>query len=171
MILNGYKYPRIITVFRGVPTAYDLSLTNSKGLVETYEIKKLEHELISLDDFNDIGILQKIQGFRIYWTLNYNDFISAEDLMKLKHVLQDAVMGRQIFIVPRVDFPLRAFEVLVSSSSFELGIHKGGENASYHRLPVIQFVTKNLEPDLKWYEPGTKQTVTMVSNESIKWVI
>jgi hypothetical protein len=65
-VINGYKYPRIITLFRGVPTTFDLSLTNSKGLVETYEIKKLEHELISLSDFNDIGILQKIQGFRIY---------------------------------------------------------------------------------------------------------
>lgn len=91
--------------------------------------------------------------------------------MKLKHVIENAATGRQIFIVPRVDFPLRAFEVLISSSSFELGIHKGGENASYHRLPVIQFVTKNLEPDLKWYELGPKQIVTMVNNESIKFVL
>jgi len=171
MLLNGYKYPSIITLFRGVPTTFDLSLTNSRGLVETYEIKKLEHELISLSDFNDIGILQKIQGFRIYWTLNYDEYISGEDMMKLKHVFEDALAGRQIFLVPRVDFPLRAFEVLISSSSFELGIHKGAENSLYHRLPVIQFVTKNLEPDLKWYEPGEKQVVTMVNNESIKFII
>jgi hypothetical protein len=53
---------------------------------------------------------------------------------------------------------------------FELGIHR---ELKMHHITgaVIQFVTKNLEPDLKWYEPGPKQIVTMVNNESIKWVL
>lgn len=171
MVINGYRNPRIITVSGAVNTVYDLSLTNSKGLVETYEIKKLEHELISLSQFNEIEILQLIHGFRVYWTLNYDEFISPDDLIKLKYVFEDAMCGKQIIIVPRVDFPLRAFEVLISSSSFSLGIHKGGEDSAYHRLPVIQFVTKNLEHDLKWFLPGEKQYVTMVNSESIKIVI
>jgi len=171
LLINGYKHPRIITVSQGKQFIYELNLTNSKGLVETYEFKKLEHELISLADFNDIEILQKMQGFRIYWTLNYDEFISGEDMLTLKQILEDALAGNKIILVPRVDFPLRNFEVIVSSSGFELGISKGGEFASHNRLPVIRFVTKKLEPDLKWFTPGEKQNVTMVNNESIKMAI
>jgi len=171
MIINGYKNPRIITVSNGKQTVFELNLTNSKGLVETYEYKKLEHELISLADFSDIQIMQKMQGFRIYWTLNYDEFITGDEMLKLKQVFEHALAGSRIILIPRVDFPLRAFEVLVTGSGFDLGISKGGINAEHNRLPVIRFVTKNLEHDIKWFAPGEMQIVTMVSNESIKMVI
>jgi hypothetical protein len=76
-----------------------------------------------------------------------------------------------LFLTLRTDYPLRTFEVYVSTSNFELGIHKGGASAEYNKGPVIQFATVNLEPDLKWYVPGEKQTVTFLNTESIKFVI
>ncbi|HEY3250929.1 MAG TPA: hypothetical protein VGK25_07410 [Ignavibacteria bacterium] len=171
MIINGYKYPRIKTVVdRGVKT-YDLSLTNSKGLIETYELRKIEHELIDLSDPKKISINQFWLGFKIIWTLHYDEFIDSADLTKIKAVLEAANSGGQLLLTPRIDFPLRTFEVYAANSNFELGIHKGGADAKYNKGPVIQFATVNLEPDLKWYEPGERQSVTFVNTENIKFII
>jgi hypothetical protein len=171
MLLNGNKYPRIKTVVDREVKTYDLSLTNSKGLIETYELKKIEHELIDLTNLQNVSVNQFWLGFKIIWSLHYDEFIGADDLLKIKSVLEAAKSGGRLFLTPRVDYPLRTFEVYVSSSNFELGIHKGGALAEFNRGPVIQLATVNLEPDLKWYTPGERQTVTFVNTETIKFAI
>jgi hypothetical protein len=159
-IINGYSSP-IVKLFEPSGTSepaftVELPLTNSGGLVEEYEVKKVSHELISLDlDEPQITTAEKILGYIITFTLNYNHFITGEDLYNgVKKIFDASKAGWRIIIVPRKDAPWREFEVILANSTLELGITKGGRKSKYHRLPVLIFKSRNLEPDLKWFPPG-----------------
>lgn len=164
--INGYKHPYIRIINNGrLEGEYDLALTNSEGLIEKYEIKKLEHELLNY------SVASRIEGFKISWTLNYDEYISGESLLQIKEILEFAKFGYKIFLTPRKDHPWRAFEVYVSMDDFELGLRRGGASAKAHRLVVLGFTTVNLEPNLKWYSNDFTPHFTHVCNESIKFII
>ena len=57
--INGYKEPRfnIYNTDGGLVSTIDLPLTGDKGLVESYEVKKIRHELV------DYSTLQRINGY------------------------------------------------------------------------------------------------------------
>ncbi len=159
-IINGYSHP-IVKLFDPAGTSepaftLELPLTNSEGLVEQYEVKKVSHELISLDlDQPQITTAEKVLGYIITFKLSYNHFITGEDLYNsVKKIFDAAKAGWRVVLNPRKDAPWREFEVILANQTLELGINKGGSKAKYHRLPVVIFRTKNLEPDLKWFPPG-----------------
>ncbi|MCC6865767.1 MAG: hypothetical protein IT280_06355 [Ignavibacteria bacterium] len=159
-IINGYSSPavKIIPAAENSPEAeikVELPLTNSAGLVESYEIKKISHELISFGQGeNKIINAQKILGYIITFTLHYNKWLDGKDLYTgIKQIIDAAKAGRKLILIPRNDAPWREFEVILSNNTFELGINKGGRYASTHRLAVLEFKSANLEPDLKWYPP------------------
>ncbi len=165
-IINGYQNPRI-TILNGGSTAavIDLALTNSEGLVEKYDIKKLEHELLNYT------VASRIEGFKITWTLNYDEYATGEQMMLIKQILEYSKLGYRLFLTPRKDHPWRGFEVYVSMDNFELGLRRGGAAAKAHRLVVLEFSTVKLEPDLKWFSSDFVPHLTHVCNESIKFII
>jgi hypothetical protein len=148
MIINGYKEPRFLITSSGdapVTVAIDLPLTNDKGLIESYDIKKIQHELI------DYSTVQSIKGYIIHFTLNYDIWITGETLMKIKQILDSALAGSKIQLMPRVDLPARIFEVYVSMDTFSLGILQGnGFYPQAHQYPVLVFSTKYLQDSLDW---------------------
>jgi hypothetical protein len=159
-IINGYSSPKV-KLYEPAGTSepaftIELPLTNSGGLVEEYDVKKISHELISLDpEQPQITTAEKILGYIITFTLRYDQFITGEDLYNgVKKIFDAAKAGWKIMLTPRKDAPWREFEVILANSTLELGINKGGSRAQYHRLPVIIFKTKNLEPDMKWFPPA-----------------
>ena len=165
-IINGYQNPRFTILNNGTLTAViDLPLTNSEGLVEKYDIRKLEHELLNY------SIASRIEGFKITWTLNYDEYVTGESLMLIRQVFEYAKQGYKLFLTPRIEHPWRAFEVYVSMDNFELGIRRGGIAAKAHRQVVLEFATVNIEPDLKWYDANHIPVLTHVCNESIKFII
>jgi hypothetical protein len=164
-ILNGYQNPKFTIINNGIIETVELPLTNSAGLTESYSIVNQR--------VSTIGFRRKssIYGFHISWRLNYDEFITAETLTKIKRVLEYAKAGSKIHLTPRADHPWRAFEVYVSMDNFELGIRRGGMAAKAHRLVVLEFSTVNIEPDLKWFSNDFTPNFTHVCNESIKFII
>lgn len=168
--INGYGRP-VVRISSAAPSGggdssdpgndiiVTLPLTNSAGLTETYEIKKISHELINISgNTNEIVHAQKILGYIITFTLNYNRWITGRSLYEaVKKIFDAAKAGKRLFITPREDAPWREFEVLLANDTLELGLNKGGIKASSHRLPVLKFRSVRLEPDLKWFPPGYSQ--------------
>ncbi len=149
-IINGYKEPRF-NIYDGggaLVAAIDLPLAGERGLVESYGVKKITHELV------DYSTLQRISGYIIHFTLHYESFIRADALMKIKQVLDYAAGGYRIELVPRKDFAWRKFDVYLSSDNFELGLLGGYGNSKGHRLPVLEFTTKYLQPEIPWFREG-----------------
>lgn len=159
-IINGYGSPVVKLYHPDKPEEPEftltLPLTNSGGLVESYEVKKISHELISVNTTSpDIITAQQIIGYIITFTLNYNRFITGEVLYgSIKKIFDSAKAGYRIIIQPRSDAAWREFEVILANDTLELGINKGGRKAYTHRLPVLIFRSKHLETDLKWFPPG-----------------
>jgi hypothetical protein len=145
-IINGYKNPRftILKVHDSISSTIDLPLTNTDGLIETYEMLKISHE------FCDYSFETQLLGFRIHFTLNYSQYITGTTLLAVREILLSAKEGDTIYLTPRIDKPLRKYEVVVSMDNFELGLLKGGVNSPGHKLPVLTFTTKYLQTDLEW---------------------
>lgn len=145
-IINGYLNPKFIIRSNGHNIAsIELPLTNSGGLVESYDIIKQQ---VSTIEFRRKSM---IYGFHITWQMNYDEYITGESALKIKQILEHAKAGNTLILVPRKDHPWRNFEVYVSMDNFELGLRKGGPAAKAHKSVVLQFSTVNIEPDLKWY--------------------
>jgi hypothetical protein len=162
-IINGYSNP-IIKLFdprrpEEPSHVLELPLTNSSGLTESYQLRKISHELIGLNAEEPlITTRQKILGYTITFTLNYNEYITGETLYTMVKTIFDASKaGWRVVLLPRADAPWREFDVLLANETLELGLNKGGIKAKAHRLPVLVFKTSGLEPDLKWFPPGTQQ--------------
>lgn len=158
-VLNGSSYSRFVVTAGDAPSfTVDLPLANS--LVETNEIRKIEHELIGLDISNpSIETAQSILGYFITFTIDFSEWITAETLKnKIELLLTYAKAGRTITLTPRIDLPTRSFDVIFANDSFDLGIGTSGYS---NRLPVFTFRTKNLEPSLKW------EIVTPVSTSQV----
>jgi hypothetical protein len=156
-IINGYGRPvlKLQSSDPGLESEITVSLplTNSQGLIESYEVKKISHELISLNpEAPDIINAQQILGYIITFTLNYNRWIAGEALYdSVKKIFDAAKAGWKIILMPRDDAPWREFEVILANETLELGLNKGGSFARTHRLPVLVFRSARLEPDLKWF--------------------
>lgn len=158
-IINGCGRPvvRLVSADPELETeiTVTLPLTNSQGLTETYEVKKISHELICLDPAQpQIINAQRIIGYMITFTLNYNRWVTGRTLYEsFKKIFDAAKAGWKIILQPRDDAPWREFEVILANETLELGLNKGGAFARSHRLPVLIFRSAKLEPDLKWFPP------------------
>ena len=143
-IINGYKNPKFeVETTRGIDV-YELPMTNSPGLIETYEVLSINHLL------HDYTNLQQVQGYHIRFTLHYNEYVTADTLFKIKEIIEAKKRGYKLFIIPRADIPSRKFEVTVLNDEFALGILKGGINAIGHRLPVLEFKTVYKQEYIDW---------------------
>lgn len=145
-VINGWENP-VFTIYNPsgiLIETIDLPLTNSRGLVESYEIIKKQTEAINA------SIKQKIQGYRISFSLYYDEYVSGNTLLEIKKIINHAKLGNKLVITPRADKPARAFEVILNMDNFDIGLLKGGANAIGHRLPVLQFTTKYLQTELVW---------------------
>lgn len=158
-IINGHSSPLVKLFDPRNPNeprfTINLPLANSEGLVESYQVRKISHELISPGlEGSAITSRQVILGYMISFTLHYSRFISGEDLYDgIRRIFDAAKADWKIILVPRADAPWREFEVLLANETLELGLNKGGRKANSHRLPVLIFKTRGLVPDLNWFPP------------------
>jgi hypothetical protein len=143
-VINGYKNPKFEIVTSQGTSVYELPLTNSSGLIETYEVLSINHML------HDYTNLQQVQGYHIRWTLHYNEYVKPDTLLKIKEILEAPKHGFKLFIIPRADMSSRKFEVNILNDEIALGILKGGINATGHRLPVLEFKTVYKQEYIDW---------------------
>ncbi|HMT11745.1 MAG TPA: hypothetical protein PKA39_09015, partial [Ignavibacteria bacterium] len=108
-IINGYSNP-IVKLFdprrpEEPSHVLELPLTNSAGLTESYQLRKISHELIGLNaEEPQITTRQKILGYTITFTLNYNEYITGEALYTMVKTIFDASKaGWRVVLLPRAD--------------------------------------------------------------------
>jgi len=126
-------------------------LTNESGLIEDTDELKASHYLL----FDDC-IEEYVRGYRINWTLYYDQHIHKDTMKALEKVLKYRKDRYPILFTPRIDAQDRYFEVNYTGN-FQFGIHKGGLNAPGNKGVVIQFTTKRKVADLNWIDPDDIQ--------------
>lgn len=162
-IINGYSYSKFQIIDpngREATINISLPLTNlNGGLVETYDVRKIEHELIGLDINNPaIEINQNIMGWFIMFDFSFQDFINGETLMLFKTIIEKAKIGRTIRLFPRSDEMWRFYDVIFKSDNFSIGLRRGGSNVKYHKLFTASFMTKVMQTELNWQLTTTQET-------------
>jgi len=147
--LNGYKNP-IFKIYDDniIIETIALPIVNASGLIENVQTLNITHE------FNSRKFVQKILGFRISWSLPYDEYARVDTMMKIQQILRHCKTGRKIVLTPRADLPTRNFEVIYTGEELQMGIKRGGANAVGNRLTVIEFTTKNMVDDIGWINPN-----------------
>lgn len=157
--INGTSIYGVVKLYRPGVNSPQFTITlppyNSKGLIETYTFRLIEHEVISIDPGTPkIETLQNILGYNVFFTCHYDQFITGDELYnKIKLIIDAAKAGYKIEFFPRSDKMQRFYQVLLANQTLELGVRKGGVNARGHRLPVLEFKTKRMETSLNWLPP------------------
>lgn len=148
-VLNGNSYSRFFIAGSGDAPGVTIDLPLANSMIENYDIRTIEHELIGLDISNpELEIAQEILGAFITFTFDFSEWITAETLKnKIETIYQSAKSGRLITLYPRIDVPTRFFEVKWTTTNFDLGI---GASGNINHLPVFTFKTRRLEPEWKW---------------------
>jgi len=148
--VNGYNKPSFV-IQKGDGTyieQIELPITNESGLIEDYIPEEVTLKLLSKK------YVQKFLGWRIVFTLNYDRYVTADTLIKVRKVIDYAKgvteygSNTRVTLVPRIDNPARQYRVFYTGEAINLGIHKGGVNAPGMRMPVLKFETINIYKQL-----------------------
>lgn len=153
--INGWKWP-VFKIFEQPPIntlidTINLPIVNASGLIENVQVLNITHE------FNSRTLVQRILGYRITWTLPFDEYAKAQTMQDIQQIIRYCKAGYKIVLTPRADLPTRNFEVLYTGESFDMGIKKGGAGSVGNRLVVIEFTTKYLLDDIGWVDPNDKQ--------------
>ena len=159
--LNGISYPKflITDVNFNTKDTIILPLTNSKGLIETYEEQSV------FCTYLDYTRVKKILGYNVNFTLNYDEYTSKGTLLKIYRLLHweysfrlPEYAGYRIFLYPRADVLSRRFEVIGRNENMNLTLLRGGSSALGHRGIVLNYTTKYLS-NWDWKDPDTETIV------------
>ena len=140
-----------------------LPLTNSKGLIETYEEKNIFYEFLNYKRE------KKILGYNVNFTLNFDEYVSKTTLLSIYKLLHweytfrlPAYSGYRIFIFPRVDVASRYFEVIGRNETMTLSVMKGGTKTMGHKGIVLNYTTKYLS-NWGWADPANEDIIIIDS--------
>lgn len=149
--INGVSYPILeITDQYGQrlkENAYfALPLTNSGGLIETYEEQNIFYTYLNYKRE------KKILGYFVNFTLNYNEFANKDTMLKIFQLLNwefaistnPAYANYRIYLTPRADVPSRRFEVIGRNETMSMGVLRGGTLTAGHKGIVLNYTTKYL---------------------------
>lgn len=144
--INGISNPvfEITDVYGNRVWSTELPLTNSKGLIESYDEKYIEHE------FLNYRREKKILGYNVNFTLNFDEYTSAETTLKIFKLLdwefqisyEPTYKDYKIWLMPRRDVPSRKFHVIGMNKSMEFGVLRGGTKTIGHKGLVLNYTTK-----------------------------
>lgn len=154
--LNGVSYPKFLITDENfvIRDTILLPLTNSKGLIETYEEQNIFYTYL------DYHREKKILGYNVNFNLNYDEFVTRETLLKIYRLLEweyafswnTDYKNYRIFLFPRIDMQTRYFEVIGRNENMSLGLMRGGTLTGGHRGIVLNYTTKYLS-NWGWQDP------------------
>ncbi len=147
----GWRNPvfKIYDSVNNVIEEIELPIVNKSGLLENISEMKVKHEL------NDFTLLQKTFGYRLKWTLPYDEYLNITTMLNIQEILRYQKIGYKIILTPRKDVKLRRFEVHYTGDSLEYGIHGKGSLSIGMKNVKIEFTTKYLIEDLGLVDPNT----------------
>lgn len=149
-LVLGIENAKVVATLANRSFTYELPLTNSNGRqIEDYETLTKRVEGVGDDPDNpEIEFIERVKGYRIYWTFSHADFIEGSDVEVFNSILTRHKQGYNLRLTPRSDEEWRYFDVIPDNQTLSLGINSGGYTAMNNSW-VFRFVTKRLEPDLK----------------------
>ena len=149
--INGWRNP-VFKIYEQpsniLLNTISLPIVNASGLIENVQTLNVTHE------FNSRKLIQKILGYRITWTLPYDEFANADTMILIQEIIRYCKSGHKVVLTPRSDLPGRSFEVLYTGEELEMGIKRGGSTSVGNRLTVITFTTKYMLDDIGWINPA-----------------
>jgi len=151
--INGWQKP-VFTIYQLIGgriikiDTIELPIVNSDGLIETAIDLKTSHELLNYT------LEQDVHGWRIKWTLPYNEYANVDTMMKIQQILRYHKAGYMIWLTPRKDNPTRRFEVIFTGGEVSYGIKRGGAGSVGNNGVELEFTTKYLIEDLAWIDPN-----------------
>jgi len=116
--LNGWQAPHFNIIGPGVNENIYLKL-RYQGFTEFVEENYIEHELL------DGKISEKFLYANYFWELNYSALAEADELMKIKKILNCLQKGCSVMLYPHQGVG-RSFFVTTSKERLTLGRHYGG---------------------------------------------
>jgi hypothetical protein len=153
--LNGYNYPKF-TIYdenNVLLETINLNLCNEGGLIETYEIIKIEHTLL------DYSVTELYKGHHITFKLDYTNYTNKANTVNILKLVSHILDNHTIILTPRIDVLARHFEVYCNTPTYELGLLRGGSSASGHKLISLSFKTKELQTGaINYIDPDTVAT-------------
>lgn len=134
---NGVRNPRFSVYNSSNHLVYQCTFSelNQDGMIETHEEVTIQRE-----DLNRT-LKEYFLGYRLHFTLHYNQFINVETLLKFKTIVdyqrsKNSSTSYKIYFTPNEDNLGRRFEVIFTNENIELGIIKSG-NSVYGNKGVI----------------------------------
>jgi hypothetical protein len=158
--VNGYKNPRF--VIRNQDNSFveniDLMECGKEGLLETHDPEYIRQKLWRG------RLTQEFQGWRLIFTLNYNEFINSPNMMKVVKIIDYVNIGdKRIYIVPRVDNVGRFYEVF-HDGPIDLGIMRGGKFAKGNKHVKLKFLSVDLYLPMQISELIENPSTTLIVN-------
>jgi len=148
--VNGYSKPGFISrnPDNTILKSWELHLTNQAGLVETHQRDILRKKTWGR------RLKQKLQGYRILFTLNYDRYSNLDNTNKIIDIFDTSDLGNPLYIVPRIDVPERTIQVLNDTSELNIGIMRGAIKAPGNRLIILKFISVEVFMSLQLIDPN-----------------
>jgi hypothetical protein len=159
--VNGYREPKFIIkdIDNNLIENIVLDLTNEAGLIEENEFIYIKHNLLNGNT------ITKYDGFNINFTLNYDQYLSKTNTVKIDRLIYYILQNNIIDLQPRFEEYRRVFEVVYTGEPLTLGLLKGGLNSAGNYGYVLKFRTKYKQIELINYDPDTiKYTCSRINN-------
>ncbi|MBS1494722.1 MAG: hypothetical protein JST55_14500 [Bacteroidetes bacterium] len=153
--VNGWKNPRLTVYdrYNNFVGNYTFNELNGEGMVESHE-----EVVIQREDLNK-QMKEYFLGYRLHFTLYYNQFINLDTLFKFKTVVdyqrsKSELSPFKIYLTPNEDNLARRFEVLFANENIELGLIKTDFRAYGNKGVILKLQTVNLEKAYPLFDPA-----------------
>lgn len=149
--INGSDKPRFVIRnpnTNDIVETITLPITNESGMEEETEEDKITHEFLYQSRIEDY-----VRGYRIRWRLPYDQYADLTTSKAVQTIMRYRRDRYKIFFTPRIDVPLRNFEVNFRGA-INQGVNRGGQYGEGNRLMVLNFETKYAVFDMNWMDPN-----------------
>ncbi|MBS1513852.1 MAG: hypothetical protein JSS63_02395 [Bacteroidetes bacterium] len=152
---NGWRNPRFSVYNKNKNLICECTFRelNDGGMLENHEEVTIQRE-----DLNRT-LKEYFLGYRLHFTLHYNQFINLDTLLRFKTVVdyqhsKDESSPYKIYLTPNEDNLTRRFEVIFSNENIELGIIRSGERVYGNRGVIFKLQSVELVKSFDVSDPA-----------------
>lgn len=153
--VNGWQNPRFTVYNAANQIIYQCTIAglNQDGLIESHEEVSIKRT-----DLN-YTLKEYFIGYRLHFTLYYNQFINLETLLKFKNVVDyqrksNAAGPYKIFLTPNEDNLARRFEVIFTNENIDIAAIKSSGRAFGNKAVIFKLQTVDLYKDFQITDPA-----------------
>lgn len=161
--VNGYdKFSIRVVTPSGAEAEKTYSFTfRYQALTEYYEKISIVQRLL------DGRLIKKVKRYDYEWRISYSEAIDREDLLKLAEIEESERQGKQIFLIPHIDYPWREIEVLILDEKRTIGLmpHGRGRESTLNYGYDISFINRWPITNIQMVDPNLIPVISAISYE------